>query len=426
MPEQMLTITFRTLPLTRMQEETLEEAATIYAQGVVALCRWAEANLDFQALAQREVDANAVRALLPDPRLLVPPVESLHSCLRDDLLSDAAGKIASFVGQMVAHREGWLPERPGYWASVVREPPPWEELLEEAIVRELLEDEEFLRWQGGLLSHGWLARARRPQLGEQLLFLRVKGTRGCHLLVRERSGQLQAAAVVYVGRQGLYPRLVLDGSAGWWDLAEGREGSCRTSSALYIPLQATSPYLQRYLRMGLEGQARPAAARMFRRRRDEGESWAWYLAVTFRVQCPEPYEPAGWLVAEAGWQRGEGPRVVVGLPGGEGRELFQDYWEGLRGVMRSQFRERARLQRRGRDISGLHAEGAAWEETLHRVARELVDMAREGGLGVEWRGGAPRRLKRLPEVVLRKARLVGVPARWVGRRSTAKGEAGVE
>lgn len=425
MPDQMMTVVMRTLPLTSWQQEALEEAATVYAQGVVALCRWAEAHLDLASLGRTGADANAIRPRLPDVRDLVPATEMLHSCLRDDLLSDAAGKVASYVALVQKHREGHLPTRPGYWASVVREPPPWEQLLEEAIERELLEDEEFLRWQGGLMSHGWLAKARRPQLGEQLLFLRMKGARGCHLLARHRNGALQAAAVVYVGSQGRYPRLVIGPEAGWYDLAEGREASFRTTSALYLPLQVGSEYLRRYVRMALEGEAAPAAARLFRRRRSEDDPWAWYLAITFRVHCPQPYTPSDWLRVEATWQKGEGPQVLMVLPSGEVREMFQDYWERLRGIMSAQFRQRAALQRRGRDISGLHAEGAAWEEALHRVAREIVSSAEREHLGVEWQGGAPRRLKRLPELVMRKARLAGVPARWVGRLTAERG-AGVE
>lgn len=418
MPEQMLTTTFRTRHLTSWQREALEEAATIYAEGMVALCRWAEANLDLASLSRRAADAQAVRNLLPPPDTVHPPVSGLHSCLRDDLLSDAAGKVASYAALLQAEREGRVPERPGFWASRVRQPPPWEQLLEDAIYRELLEEEEYRAWMGGVLSHGWLAKARRPQLGEQLLFLRVKGARGCHLLARRRNGTLEAAAVVYVARQGLYPRLAIGPEAGWYDLAEGGPYQARSASALYLPLQAHSPYLQRYLEMGLSGQARPAAARLYRRRRHKEAEWAWYLAVTWRVQCPQPYEPTGWAVATASWQKGEGPRVNVAVNGQE-KEMFQDYWEQLRGVMRDQFIERRRRQRQGRDVTGLHREGAEWERALHLVAREVVSLAQAQGWGVEWRGGAPRRLKRLPELVMRKARLAGVPCRWVGRSAAA-------
>lgn len=158
--------------------------------------------------------------------------------------------MASYVQLLRAEEEGKVPERPGFWASRIREPPPWEQLLEEAIYRELLDEEEFLRWQGGLLSHGWLAKARRPQLGEQLLFLRVKGARGCHLLARQHNGTLQTAAVVYVGRHGLYPRLEIAQSAGWVDVATLTPYAIRSTSALYLPLLVESDYLRRWLIRG--------------------------------------------------------------------------------------------------------------------------------------------------------------------------------
>ncbi len=77
--DEMLTTTFRSRSLTAWQREALEEAATIYARGVVALCRWADENLDMESLISRPPDAMGLKPLLPDVRELVPDTERLHS-----------------------------------------------------------------------------------------------------------------------------------------------------------------------------------------------------------------------------------------------------------------------------------------------------------------------------------------------------------
>ncbi|HXG42420.1 MAG TPA: hypothetical protein VNL95_06835 [Dehalococcoidia bacterium] len=204
------------------------------------------------------------------------------------------------------------------------------------------------------------------------------------------------------------------GDPSWWDLGEGAPWEGATTCAVLLPLMADpgEDYLWRFPRMAREGRARPAAARIFRRRRSDHHPWAWYVAVTWEVACPEPYSPLGL----AG---GEGPLDAgLGAPGpGHPPQRPCPRPDGgpLRGPAGHNRRDPAGAAAAGEPVLGMRCEGHAWLEALHLLARELAETARAGSLGIRWRGGAPPRFQRLPQLMLVKARLAGVPARWIGQ-----------
>jgi hypothetical protein len=418
MPDQMLTVTFRIPKTTIWQQKTLEKFGDVYAETVVRMCRWALSHIDFSEM-DGDVDARRVLKLLPKCEEVNSESRILHGCLREDLRNDVAAKLASYVQLMKMHENRQLRFRPGFWASRVKEPRPYEQLLKEAIYREFETNDDFLDWQGNLLSHGWLSKATRPQLGEQLLFLGTSGARRCHVLVRRKDGELQAAAVLYIAAKGVFPGVVIPPDAGWLDLCDCRPYTMRSRSVMVLPLLTRSEYIRKFLEVSLGGMARPAAAKLYRKRRNEYEKWTWFLAVTFRVQCPQPYEAKQWLEVESTWLRGSPPSVAVRYPNGECVEVFAQLYENhLKPAMSWQFVHARNKQKRMRDTFGLHRVGAEWERCLHVTARSIVAIAQSKQWGVRWVGGAPFRLKRLPDYVMRKARLAGVPARWVKKTQT--------
>jgi hypothetical protein len=413
MADQLLTVRFRVPKTTKWQQAILEKFGNIYAQTVINMCRWAYDGFDFDEMSD-PIDTYRISKLLPSCEEVYDESRLLHSSLKASLVLDAASKIAAYAKLRKLYKEGKLKYRPKFWAMGRRVPSKsYEELLEDAKYKIFETSREFLEWQGDLLAYYRPSQERRPPLGECLFFAGATGQRFCHIIARRYKNELQAAAVLFIAAKNTLPGLTINRSDGWIDLTTGKPYYISTRTAIMLPLLIRAEYIRNFIEMALNGEARPAASKLFRRRRNEKEKWTWYVSTTFRVNCPKPYETSTYIEVEAQWEENKTPEVIVKLPDKD-IEIFSNIYNNQLSTITQRQHERIRqYQKKFKDITGIHREGAVWKMHLHMAANSIVDIARTGNYGITWVGGAPHRLKRLPHFVMQKARLSGVPVKWV-------------
>jgi hypothetical protein len=415
MADQLLTVRFRVPKTTRWQQAALEKFGNIYAQTVVNLCRWAQDGFDFNEMSD-PIDTYRIAKLLPSCEEVYADSRLLHSSLKASLVLDAASKIAAYAKLCKLYKEGKLKYRPKFWATGRRVPSKsYEELLDDAKYKIFETNREFLEWQSDLMTYYRPSQEKRPPLGECLFFAGASGQRFCHIIAKRHNGELQAAAVLFIAAKNTLPGLTIGRSDGWIDLTTGKPYYISTKTAIMLPLLVRTEYIKNFIGMALEGKARPAASKLFRRRRHEKEKWTWYVSTTFRVNCPKPYETSTYIEVEAQYKEDKAPSVIVKLPDKE-IEVFSNVYDNHLNAVTQQQHERIRQYQkkfRFRNVTGIHKEGAVWKMHLHMAANSIIDIARTNNYGITWVGGAPHRLKRLPHFIMQKARLSGVPTKWV-------------
>jgi putative transposase len=145
----------------------------------------------------------------------------------------------------------------------------------------------------------------------------------------------------------------------------------------------------------------------------------YYLHVAFEFTCPEPYSPEAYLGVDMGILF----TAAYALVDGSGGAVIDigHFDDELRALQIKHGRERERLARGGKRVTWRHYKTRAYDNILHALANNLVEMAkaRQAGvvienLNVQVRGGRVKsRFRKFGNILEYKCRLVGVPFRRV-------------
>ena len=336
---------------------------------------------------------------------LLPRIEAaIHSSLRDSLLLDVAGNLASYFAlQDVAENTGY---------PVARDPAPeaYQDALEHFV--RVGADEQDYNYSRDLL----LARARGEVM--PLYFCRPDGAtrnRNFSLLVDAEKRQLLAALwLLPQGHSLCRPIGARRGNLRRIDTGEVFKSNSET--AILVPLEVGRNGWQemKFLQPSAEGFASVQSAFLVRR---DGE---YFLHVSFEFPCPALYEPDAWLGVDQGILK----TAAYGLVDRQGKVLGTGHVDDdLRQFQIENGRLRRRMAQRGKGLSRRHWKQQEIEHRLHQLANTLIALALQHRAGISIEDLNPAfqvrgsmvvsRFRKLDRILDYKCKLAGVPLRRV-------------
>jgi len=144
----------------------------------------------------------------------------------------------------------------------------------------------------------------------------------------------------------------------------------------------------------------------------------YFLHVAFEFECPKPFVPEAYV----GIDKGILFTAAYAIVDTSGKLLDLGHFnDELRALQIKHGRERERLQRKGKRVTERHYKRRAYEQILHSLANDLIDMAlkhRAGivveDLNIQVRGRrGVSRFRKFDRILEYKCALVSVPFRRV-------------
>lgn len=408
MTTQFLTGIFKLHNPSNHKRMVIDFAMREYTLGYAQLLDWAENNLTIltsDGKYREKYNGKAIASLLP--RLGMP----IHSSLKDSLITDVAGNLASYLALKETVDNVSFP--------VCRDPSPMANIgaLEDmSLVGSDIED--FAQCQARMLA---IARGSVMPL----YFSRADGAsqmahgnarnRNFSILANTKKDQLLAVLYLLPNGHELGKSIDVNGS-NLVRIDTGEIFKSNSRCAILVPLQTGRNGWQehKFLSPSRLGQASIKSA--FLARNDE--SGEYFLHVSFSFPCPEDYKPTAYL----GIDKGILFTAAYALIDSDGRVIKVDHIaDELRSLQIKHGRERERTARSGKKVTKRHYKRQAYDNILHGLANELIELAIEHqaqivveDLNIQVRGGrVVSRFRKLDRILSYKCKLAGVPFRSV-------------
>lgn len=403
--EQFLSCKFKLhVPSTR-KKAIMDFALREYTLAFSKLLDWAknhEASLREDGQYKGRYNEKALSSLLPRPD------GNIHSSAKESLLKDVAASLASYFALCEIDPNTSFP--------TCRDPSP--DVIHGALdefIRCSVDDYDKARDRLLTVCRGSVM---------PLHFYRADGASQGGTSARNRNFSLlwrtdkhQLLAVMYLlpaGHELGQPLGVHDENLARLDTGEMFTSNSKCAILMPLEIGRNGWHEQRFIEPCLSGQARIASGMLIR----DDERNEYYLVVSFAMACKERYEPEAYL----GIDKGILFTAAYAIVDRNGRvETLGHFDDELRALQIKHGEERERLARNGKRITWRHYKRKAYENILHSLANQLIEMARDRhaqivveDLSIKVRGGRViSRFRKLDRILDYKCRLAGVPYRSV-------------
>lgn len=394
---QYLTCAFKLHNPSAHKRVVLDYAFTEYTNEYGRLLDWArenEAHLETNGKRRDKYQGDGVRALMPKQSDIKTPI---HGSLKDALLGDVAGNLASYL----ALKEGGF--KPSF--PVGRNTTPNALQIAEADFAACLDTDDFAYLQVALMrqTHG----AYMP-----MEFSRADGAtqaRNFSLLTRPDRDGLFAVLYLLPAKHALCkPVGPLRDTLVRADTGEVFKAN--PTVAILVPLELGSNGWQfnKFIDAAHKGYASVKSAHLVKEEND------YYLHVAFEFETQPAYEAQAYLGIDKGILF-SAAYSVVDLTG---RVITMGHLDDeLRSLQIKHGQERERRQRDGKVVTKRHFKTQAYDNILYSLANQLIDLAVQHqaqivleDLNIQVKGGrVVSRFRKLDHILTYKSALAGCP-----------------
>lgn len=333
-------------------------------------------------------------------QLLPHPDAKVHSSIKDSLIQDVAGNLASYFALAEIDPRTSFPT--GRDPSSIAFPDALDDF---GMVG--MEDYEYYKDRLTKIARGRVMPVyfARPDAAAQSrnfsLLYDVHGQRYFALMYLLPAGHTLCKSLP-----------IAEGNLIRLDTGEVVCKSARTTTAILAPLElgGNGWQAEKFLLPAMDAGGRVKTAFL---RRDNGN---YFLHTSFAFDCPAPYNPKAYL----GIDMGVLFTAAYGLVDGKGTLIELGHLDDqLRALQIKHGRERERKQRNGKVVTKRHYRTKAYDNILHSLVNVLIKKAIEHqaqlvieDLNVQVRGGRVKsRFRKLGRILEYKCKLKGVPLR---------------
>jgi len=327
---------------------------------------------------------------------MLPRVNAaVHGSVKDSLIQDAAGNLASYFALIEAG------ESPSFPTSRNPSPSAFPNALDDfGLVG--LEDYDYYKDRLTKVARGSV----RP-----LFFSRCDHTRNACLLYDVRKDRYFALMHLLPAKHTLGKPLPLtEDNLIRLDTGEVVQKSAQSKTAILAPLELGNNgwQIQKFLKPAMDAGGRIRTAHLVH---DNGD---YFLHVAFAFDCPPPYTPCAYL----GIDRGVLFNAAYGLVNSKGVLIELGHLDDdLRALQIKHGREREHKQHSGKAVTKRHYRTKAYDNILHSLVNVLIEKALKHkaqivleDLNVQVKGNRVKsRFKTLERFAEYKCKLEGVP-----------------
>jgi len=404
--EQFLTCKFKIHNPSAHKKRVMDLALHEYTLGFSELLEWAFDNLETltqEGKYRDKYNGKKIATLLP--RLDC----GIHSSAKDSLVQDVAGGLASYLALKEKDENTSFP--------MCRDPEP--EAIQGALDNFVTcgpDEYDFQRNRLLTICRGSVMPLHfsRPDAASLTKHGSARN-RNFSLLWRTDKRQLLSVMYLLPNNHELRKSINVEGD-NLIRIDTGEVFKSRSKCAILVPLQMGNSGWQesKFLTPCIENNVRIASGLLVR----DDERKEYFVVVSFALQCEERYDPEAYL----GIDKGILFTAAYALVNEEGALIELGHFDDeLRSLQIKHGRERERRARNGKRVTWRHYGRKSYENILHVLANQLIDMAQEHqaqilveDISIQVKGKrVVSRFRKLDRILEYKCRLAGVPYRSV-------------